>query len=440
MNKFVIAPQFKRGSPIFFSQNSVVAYSGGNAVVFPIHVHSMKFAALRCWLRNPGDIKEKYLKIKEYLDSHKTSYLVDFDYIEEGIVINGDIYPVSYMKWVQGTRFSEFIDENIDNTHAIETLAIRFLSMVKELHRIKISHGDLSDANIIVVPNLPTFDLKLVDYDCLYVPLFEDLEYQYNLQGSPAYQHPKRYNYSNEKADYFSELVIYLSLLAYAEKPNLWHKGQEMRLLFNENDFLNPSTSAIFKFLESLSPRIKILGNVLKKFCEESNTNNLLPLEQIIQEYSIPTTNTESIPVVIQNFSKLSIFLCHSSNDKPQVRELYKLLKLHLFDPWFDEEKLIPGQDWQKEIPKAVQKADIVIVCLSRDSVNKKGYIHSEIAYALDEAKKQPEGTIFLIPLKLEECEVPESLRKWHWVNFFKDDGEKKLLKALQIKLEKNNN
>lgn len=434
MSKFVLAPQFKGGSPVFSRPNFITAYAGGYAVAYPIYTHSMKFATLRCWIRNPGDVKERYLKVTEYLRSHRTPYFVDFEYIDKGIIVNGDVYPVCYMEWIQGKVFSQFIDENIDNRYAIEMLANRFLSMVKELHRHKISHGDIGDDNIMVVPNLPTFDLKLVDYDCLHVPTLQDLNYQHNLQGNPNYQHPKRYKYSNEKADYFSELVIYLSLLAYAEKPDLWRKGQEKRLLFREDDFRNPSGSATFKLLETLSLRIKILSSVLKIFCNEGDTNNLLPLEQLIQENAIPISDTTSSPPVIQNYAGLSVFLCHSSNDKSQVRELYKFLKLEKFNPWLDEEKLIPGQDWQTEIPKAVRKADVVIVCLSRGAINKKGYIQKEIRYALDVADEQPEGTIFLIPLKLEECEVPERLRKWHWVNYFEEGGEKKLLGALQIK------
>jgi hypothetical protein len=140
-----------------------------------------------------------------------------------------------------------------------------------------------------------------------------------------------------------------------------------------------------------------------------------------------------------KNYKALSIFLCHSSNDKPQVRELYKRLKSKRFDPWLDEEKLLPGQIWQLEIKKAVKKADIVIVCLSRGSITKVGYIQKEISYALDFAEEQPEGKLFLIPLKLEECEVPERLSKWHWNNYFDKNGYEKLLEALQYAQEQRN-
>jgi len=115
----------------------------------------------------------------------------------------------------------------------------------------------------------------------------------------------------------------------------------------------------------------------------------------------------------------LQVFLCHASGDKPAVKKLHDLLVKDGIDAWLDKEKLLPGQDWQREIKAAVRSSDIVIVCLSEQSIQKSGYVQKEISHALDMADEQPEGTIFLIPLKLEECELPERLSRWHWVNFF---------------------
>lgn len=132
-----------------------------------------------------------------------------------------------------------------------------------------------------------------------------------------------------------------------------------------------------------------------------------------------------------QSNELLRIFLCHSSGDKPAVRNLYHRLSTDGFNPWLDEEDLLPGQDWQQEIPRAVRNSDIVIVCLSCSSIGKSGYVQKEIKYALDVADEQPEGTIFLIPLKLEECEIPERLRRWQWVNYFEEKGYDRLKRAL---------
>ena len=103
----------------------------------------------------------------------------------------------------------------------------------------------------------------------------------------------------------------------------------------------------------------------------------------------------------------LRIFLCHSSADKPAVRDLYQRLKTDGFEPWLDEQDLLPGQDWRREIPKAVEASDAVIVCLSKNAMGKAGFIHKEVGFALGVAEEQPEDTIFIIPLKLKNAKFP---------------------------------
>ncbi|MEP7199466.1 MAG: SUMF1/EgtB/PvdO family nonheme iron enzyme, partial [Chloroflexota bacterium] len=131
---------------------------------------------------------------------------------------------------------------------------------------------------------------------------------------------------------------------------------------------------------------------------------------------------------------RLRVFLCHSSDDKPAVRDLYRRLLADGVDAWLDEEKLLLGQDWNLEIPKAVRASDVVIVCLSRGFVIKAGYGQKEIKLALDVADDQPEGAIFVIPLKLEECDVPDRLSRWQWGRLSEPNGYDQLLRALRAR------
>jgi formylglycine-generating enzyme required for sulfatase activity len=130
----------------------------------------------------------------------------------------------------------------------------------------------------------------------------------------------------------------------------------------------------------------------------------------------------------------LRVFLCHASGDKPAVRVLYRRLCAEGIDAWLDEEKLLGGQKWQFEISKAVRASDVVIVCLSCGSVTKAGYVQKEIKFALDVADEQPEGAIFLIPARLEECQVPDRLSRWQWVNLFEERGYERLMRALRTR------
>ncbi len=120
---------------------------------------------------------------------------------------------------------------------------------------------------------------------------------------------------------------------------------------------------------------------------------------------------------------KLKVFLCHASEDKPAVRQLYRqLLTVDWIDPWLDEDKLLPGQDWNLEIEKAVETADAVIVCVSSVSVAKEGYVQKELRRVLHIALEKPEGAIFVIPVRLDDCELPRQLKDRQGVKYYPDD------------------
>jgi eukaryotic-like serine/threonine-protein kinase len=132
----------------------------------------------------------------------------------------------------------------------------------------------------------------------------------------------------------------------------------------------------------------------------------------------------------------LKVFLCHAHADRDAVRALHARLTNDGVDAWLDKAKLLPGQDWELEIRKAVREADVVVVCLSKQ-FNQAGFRQKEVRLALDTAMEQPEGEIFIIPARLEECDNLESLRKWHWVDLFEDDGYEMFTRALQARAEK---
>jgi len=128
----------------------------------------------------------------------------------------------------------------------------------------------------------------------------------------------------------------------------------------------------------------------------------------------------------------LGVFLCHASEDKVAIRRLYARLRRDRINAWLDEKHLLPGERWDFEIKKAIRQSDVVVVCLSSASVSKEGYVNKEIKIALDLADEKPDGTIFLIPARLEDCPVPDRLMDWQWVNLFEPKGYSLLIAALQ--------
>lgn len=135
---------------------------------------------------------------------------------------------------------------------------------------------------------------------------------------------------------------------------------------------------------------------------------------------------------------RLQVFLCHASQDKPRVRELYRRLSKELWiDSWLDEEKLLPGQDWDLEIQQAIHAADIILICLSKESVSKEGYVQREFKRALSYAEEKPDETIYIIPLRLDDCTPPRKFQQWQWLDYSATDSWEKLLTSLKMRAEK---
>jgi hypothetical protein len=112
-----------------------------------------------------------------------------------------------------------------------------------------------------------------------------------------------------------------------------------------------------------------------------------------------------------------AIFLSYAKEDLEAVRRFKRRLLADGFRVWMDEHDLLPGQDWDVTIRSAISQSALVIVFLSRRSVSKTGYIQKEIRVALDLAQMRPEGELFIVPVRLDECRVPERLAQWQWLD-----------------------
>lgn len=139
---------------------------------------------------------------------------------------------------------------------------------------------------------------------------------------------------------------------------------------------------------------------------------------------------------------KLRVFLCHASQDKPVVRELYqRLLAEGWIDPWLDEDILDPWKldeiltnEWKslyyKKIKRHIHSTDVFIVCLSNDAVSKRGYEQEAFMYPLFEAQEKDENTILIIPIRLDDCIPPTRFQLWRWLDYFDNHGYGKLLQG----------
>ena len=273
--------RFHTGQPQFTRLGGVKAYSGGFSRVYPIDVNG-KTVALRCWVSDIGGRHKRYREVAAYLGRNQLPYFVDFDYITDGISVQGRTYPVVYMTWVDGLTLGEYIDANHTKRDKMVLLADEFLKMAQRLHTVNMAHGDLQDGNILVVEENNTIALKLIDYDTMFVPALTG--WKNDSVFIPDYQHPlrERAQFVSEKDDYFSELVIYLSIRAVAERPSLWKSGTERKLLFSREDFSEPEASDAFQRIAGLSPELRGLADALRSFCRAGSISELTPLEGVV--------------------------------------------------------------------------------------------------------------------------------------------------------------
>jgi len=174
---------------------------------------------------------------------------------------------------------------------------------------------------------------------------------------------------------------------------------------------------------------------------DNSSLSKSVPVQQQPGENSRVTTSQSAV----KNESSgpwLVPFLCYAKENSTSVREFRELLKAESWiDPWFDEEDILPGQMWEASVVEAVHQSHAVIIFLSSIAVRTEGFFHKELKLALDAAAEKPDGTIFIIPIRLDVCDVPDRLLPYQYVDYFGDDEHKKrvytsLIKALKIRAE----
>lgn len=248
-----------------YTSGKLEMFGGGLSQVFAIKRDAKKFA-FKVWHTKIEKNRERYKIIKDYLVSCGLPYFIEFTYYENGLFVIDQSLDSIRMEWVEGSTLREYINLNIDNAPILKNLADSFSKMVLDLGKYQISHGDLHHENIIVTNN---GELKLIDYDSICVPGLEgNVEL---VRGLRCFQHPMRFvapSFSSLGIDRFSELVIYLSIVACIENPLLWNKYSiaDERLLFCFRDFQEYEDRPIWKELRGLSSQVQKLVKLMESY------------------------------------------------------------------------------------------------------------------------------------------------------------------------------
>lgn len=241
--------------------------SGGFASVYKLT--GKETYAVRCFLANRPDQQERYKNISEFVLSARLPCTVNFEYLEEGIKINGKWFPILRMPWVTGNTLERFVMKHWNDKARMEALCEAYRLMDRDLRKSGIAHGDLQHGNILVTDS---GELRLVDYDGMFVPSMKGWN---SLEAGHAnYQHPgRRETHFDHSLDNFSSLVIYTSLRAVAIDPSIVTEADCMteNLLLRSTDFQNPTISRMFQKLEGhISPEIRLLAQLTRYYLDES--------------------------------------------------------------------------------------------------------------------------------------------------------------------------
>jgi len=225
------------------------------------------------------------------------------------------------------------------------------------------------------------------------------------------------------------------SAVASSDSGHQWKRSEGSSRYGLDFDFITPVTeprSSLGDVVGTTTTIVRAMVNSL--FAQLQGTSSvqfsagIIPDPQVV---SLPEGAHHHRGTRLPPPRSLVVFLCHASEDKESAHDLYSRLLQDGFDPWLDEVNLLPGQDWGAEIPRAVRGADVVVVCLSKRSIDKTGYVQREIRTALDAADERPAGSIFMIPARIENCQVPERLSRWQRVDLYAENGYERLLRAL---------
>ena len=277
--------------------------SGGFALTYKLTNHHQQLA-VRCFHSFVPDRAQRYIAIGSFLRANPSDIFIPIQFNMTGVLVRGNWYPITYMKWVEGDTLEAYIVKNVKKQELIRDLLNEFLRVISEMEKLGVSHGDLSHRNVIVHNG----KMILVDYDGMFVPSLDGRKS--SEIGNINFQLPNRaVGHFNAKLDRFSAIVIYLALHALSQRPDLldrYETGGE-GLLFSNKDFLNPYQSLLLQELETY-PALKTHIHQFRQIC--TSEIEMVPrlIDFITQQpldvprSEIPVAKATQLPIINANF------------------------------------------------------------------------------------------------------------------------------------------
>jgi hypothetical protein len=198
---------------------------------------------------------------------------------------------------------------------------------------------------------------------------------------------------------------------------------REQNVLFEIGYFLRDSGReriVIIKAKDALVPDYLQAPRVIK-YSQRNTTQVFRALKQHIDQLH------ES-----DRKQRRQFFLSYASDDLEMVKPLYRWFLNEGYNIWFDRMKLIVGEEWDRKIIHAIRDSIGFIACFSKKSVDKRGYFQKELRRSLDVASEYPDGSVYILPVRLDDCAIPSDFEKYQWCDLNQDDGKERLRAAME--------
>jgi hypothetical protein len=119
----------------------------------------------------------------------------------------------------------------------------------------------------------------------------------------------------------------------------------------------------------------------------------------------------------MQHFSGCDTFLSYNRDDENDVKALAGYLKQAGLNIWLDQWNLLPGDPWQTELEKALERCITCLICWGPSGLGP--WQHEEMRAALERQVRDQRYRVMpvLLPACRDPKDIPSFLRSIAWVD-----------------------